>query len=208
MSFQTRSNNNLAVNHRDPNYFASSSLDSPAVMIWDRRATSRHTSSKTYTDVIDSEDMPWGCALKLDRVIDPTYESNIRNLRYSRDESGLLGVLSASGELQLIQTGKEHYEHNPEDDVEGSPELVQVKKSHEVAFPYFSEDFSYPADNRIVSFDWVPIGSSYHQPRMIIRRANNDIDILLKPSSNQNLVMDLLDFSSRANRTSQNLVAK
>lgn len=169
-------------------------------MIWDRRATSRQVSSKMYTDSIDSGDMPWGCALKLNRVIDPQYETNIRSLRYCRDQRGLLGVLSSAGELQLICTDKEYIEPATESNVEGSPELLEVRKSHDLSYPYFNENFGYSHDDRIVSFDWVPLGSSFYQPRVITRRSNHAVGVILKPSTSQNLALDLLDFSSKATR--------
>ncbi|OBT78412.1 hypothetical protein VF21_02154 [Pseudogymnoascus sp. 05NY08] len=208
ISFQTRCNNNLAIDHRDPNYFASSSLDSPAIMIWDRRATSRQVASKMYNDTVDSSDVPWGCALKLNRVIDPKYDTNIRSLRYCRDQRGLLAVLSSAGELQLICTEKEHIEPMSENDTEGSPELLEVKRSHDLQYPYFNEDFGYSHDDRIVSFDWVTLGSSYYQPRVITRRSNHKMGVILKPSMSRNLVLDLMDFSSRAKHTSRGAVPK
>lgn len=169
-------------------------------MIWDRRASSRSSSSRTYTDAADSNDMPWGCVLKLDRVIDPYMNTHIRSLRYCRDHSSLLGVLSSAGQLQFISTEKERLDANTEDVVEGSPELLQVQSSHDVAYPWFNKDFQYSTDDRIVSFDWVPIRSGYHQPRIIARRSNHQVEVILKPSGVQNLTMDLLDFSSKAKR--------
>lgn len=172
-------------------------------MVWDRRATSRQVASKTYNDTIDSGDVPWGCALKLNRVIDPQYETNIRSLRYCRDRRGILAVLSSAGELQLICTDKEYVDHTAENGVVASPELLEVRRSHDLEYPYFNENFGYSHDDRIVSFDWVPLGSPFYQPRVITRRSNHKVGIVLKPSLSQNLALDLLDFSSRAKRMLQ-----
>lgn len=172
-------------------------------MIWDRRASSRSTSSRTYTDAVDSNDMPWGCVLKLDRVIDPYMNTHIRSLRYCRDHSSLLGVLSTAGQLQFIETEKERLDANTEDVVEGSAELLQVVASHDVAYPWFSKDFQYSPDERIVSFDWVPIRSGYHQPRVVARKSHHKAEVILKPSGVKKFAMDLLDFSSKAKRKSR-----
>lgn len=208
ISFQTRCNNNLAIDHSDPNYFASSSLDAPGVMIWDRRATSRHTASKSYTESIDSGDMPWGCALKLNRVIDSQYETNIRSLRYCRDRRGHLAVLSSAGELQLVCTEKEYNESADDNDGNESPELLEVRRSHDLAYPYFDENFGYAHDDRIVSFDWVPLSSSFFQPRVLIRKSNHTVEILMRPSTSHNLTLDLLDFSSKAKHENRGEIPK
>ena len=201
ITYQTKCTNNLAINHRDPNYFASSSLDSPGVMIWDRRAASRSASSSpTYIDAVESNNMPWGWVLKLDTVIDDSLNTHIRSLRYCRDHSSLLGVLSSAGQLQFISTEKERLDATAEDVIGGSPELLQVERTHDVAYPWFNKDFESSADDRIVSFDWVPVRSGYHQPRVVARRSNHRVEVILKPSGVQRFTMDLLDFSSKAKR--------
>ncbi len=146
-----------------------------------------------YNDAIDMGDLPWGCVLKLNQVIDPLYDSAIRSLRYSRDHSGLLGALSSSGELNLIYTEKEPKLLNADDNVEASAELLQVESSCTLAYPRWSDDFKYSKDEQIVSFDWVPARSSFIEPRVITRKANHQLGVLLKPSTRQNLTMNLLD---------------
>jgi hypothetical protein len=167
-------------------------------MVWDRRATSRQVASKMYTDSVDSGDLPWGCVLKLNRVIDPNYDSHIRSLRFCRDQRGLLGVLSSSGELQLLSLKREYVEPSPENGIKGTPELLEVKKSHDIQYPYSHENFGYSHDDRIVSFDWMTLGSSLPRPRIITRRSNHQIGIKVLPSEAQNYHLELLDFSSRA----------
>lgn len=169
-------------------------------MIWDRRAASRSTCSRTYIDTIESNDMPWGCVLKLNRVIDPVENTHIRSIRYCRDHSSLLGVLSTAGQLQFISTEKERLDPDTDDIIEGSPELLQVEKTHDVVWPFFKTGFESAPEDRIVSFDWVPIRSGYHQPRVVARRANHKLEVILKPPAMKKLVLDLLDFSSKAKR--------
>jgi WD repeat-containing protein mio len=195
VAYRTRCNNNLAINHADTNYFASSALDQPAVMIWDRRASSRQFASKMYLDRVDAGEIPFGCALKISRAIDPRNSSYIRSIRYCRDQPGLLAVLSSSGELQAFSTQREYAGSLPENDVDGGPELLQVARSHPLQYPYFHENFPYSHNERIVSFDWINLRSSFFQPRIIARRSNQRQDIILKPATIQHFAFDLINFS-------------
>ncbi|TFB04760.1 SEH-associated protein 4 [Trichoderma ghanense] len=181
ITFPTKCNNNLAVDYADQNYFASSALDHPGVMIWDRRATSRPVASHTYTQAVDEDDLPWGGALRLDTVVDTDSDSSmaeekhslIRSLRYCRDHRGLLAVLSRTGQLKVLDTNKE----SPSSDAvphEG-PELLKVQRSHEMDVSYRE---SSRKNDRIVSFDWVTLGSTALRPRLLVLRANGGFDIL------------------------------
>ncbi|KAK6952885.1 hypothetical protein Daesc_005182 [Daldinia eschscholtzii] len=170
---------------RDPqgaNYFASSSLDKPGLVIWDRRATSRPSSSRFYLDAVDTDDLPWGAALNVDKAID-VKEANfqdrgslIRSLRFCRDRSGLIAVLSRTGQLKVLDTKKEFIpsEIHPKD----SPEVLEVRKSYDLDMSYAKER----KDERIVSFDWVTLDSPVLTPRVVVLRANGTFDILEKPS--------------------------
>ncbi|GKT53296.1 WD repeat domain-containing protein [Colletotrichum tofieldiae] len=184
-TFQTKCNNNLAIDYADQNYFASSALDQPGIMIWDRRATSRPVASPSYLGAVDEDDLPWGGALRLDRVVemddDPSLSESkhsiVRSLRYCRDRRGLLAVLSRSGQLKVLETNKEitHREMA----LEGSPELLEVHKSHDLDVQYGD---SGRKNDRIVSFDWVTLDSPVLQPRLLILRANGTFEILEQPS--------------------------
>jgi len=185
ISFQTKCNNNLTIDYADQNYFASSALDQPGIMVWDRRATVRAVSSPSYLDAVDVEDVPWGGALKLDHALDvesedalsDTKNSFVRSLRYCRDHRGLLAVLSRTGQLKVFDTKKEYSQ--PEMEAEGSPELLHVRKSDEMDTRF--SDVSRKND-RIVSFDWVTMRSPVLRPRLLVLRANGAFDILEKPS--------------------------
>ncbi|RDW83414.1 hypothetical protein BP5796_04905 [Coleophoma crateriformis] len=183
LTFQTRCNNNLAIDYADTNYFASSALDHPGLMIWDRRAVGRTLASPNYLESLDSNEVPWGGVLKLDRVIDIEKNAYIRGLRYCRDQRGLLGILSNTGQLQVMQTGKEYID--PESKsfrVSESPEILEVKRTFDIEYPYSNENFGHRYDERIVSFDWLTIGASALQARAIALRANGTIDIMETPS--------------------------
>ncbi|KAK6210413.1 WD repeat domain-containing protein [Colletotrichum tabaci] len=184
-TFQTKCNNNLAIDYADQNYFASSALDQPGIMIWDRRATSRPVASPSYLGAVDEDDLPWGGALKLDRVVemddDPSLSESrhsiVRSLRYCRDHRGLLAVLSRSGQLKVLDTNKEITHRDMT--LEGSPELLEVHKSYDMDVQYGD---SGRKNDRIVSFDWVTLDSAVLQPRLVILRANGTFEILEQPS--------------------------
>lgn len=185
VSFQTRCNNNLSIDYADQNYFASSALDQPGIMIWDRRATSRPVCSPSYLQAVDEDDLPWGGALRLDRAIEMGPQSSsgdnkhsfIRSLRFSRDQRGLLAVLSRTGQLNVMEITKETGSHSAE--TEHGPGLQRVHKSHDLDVQYSSASRK---NDRIVSFDWITLGSPVLRPRMLALRANGTFDILEKPS--------------------------
>ncbi|KAI1144502.1 hypothetical protein F5Y05DRAFT_29170 [Hypoxylon sp. FL0543] len=182
INYQTKCNNNLAIDYADQNYFASSSLDKPGLVIWDRRATSRPSSSRFYIDAVDTDDLPWGAALSIDKAIDvkdanlQDRGSLIRSLRFCRDRSGLIAILSRTGQLKVLDARKEFTpsEVHPKD----SPEILEVRKSFELDINYAKDR----KDDRIVSFDWLNLDSPALTPRAIVLRANGAFDILEKPS--------------------------
>ncbi|KAI5855588.1 hypothetical protein GGS23DRAFT_608123 [Durotheca rogersii] len=182
VNYQTKCNNNLAIDYADQNYFASSSLDKPGLVIWDRRATSRPSSSRFYLDAVDTDDLPWGAALNLERAIDvkdanfQDRGSLVRSLRFCRDRSGLLAVLSRTGQLKVLDTRREFTP--PEVHPKDSPEILEVRKSYELDIAYTKDR----KDDRIVSFDWVNLDSPALTPRVVVLRANGTFDILEKPS--------------------------
>jgi len=169
-------------------------------MVWDRRATSRPVSSTHYSQAVDEDDLPWGAALRLDQAIDldpePLLADNkhsfIRSLRYCRDHRGLLGVLSRTGQLKVLKTNRET-SLTPDTELESSPELLQVYKSHEMDVMY-----SYPGrkNDRIVSFDWVTLGSPVLRPKLLVLRANGQFDILEQPSCTSDYLYKLVPWQS------------
>lgn len=184
-SFQTRCNNNLAIDYADPNYFASSALDQAGIMIWDRRAGNRAMASPQYLDAVDVDGLPWGGALRLERAVSSESEqamsesksSVIRSLRYCRDHRGMLGVLSGTGQLKVYETVHEYCP--PELVADRSPELLEVRRTNEMDNQYSDPKRK---SERIVSFDFVTIGSPALRPRVLVLRANGSFDIVEKPS--------------------------
>ncbi|EQK99651.1 WD40 repeat-like-containing domain protein [Ophiocordyceps sinensis CO18] len=195
VTFQTKCNNNLAIDYADQNFFASSALDHPGVMIWDRRATSRPLASHTYTQAVDEDDLPWGGALRLNQVIETNSDlltadgkhSLIRSLRYCRDRRGLLAAPSPTGQLKVLETNREMQSSGAA--TQAGPELLEVQRSHEMDVSY--RDTSRRND-RIVSFDWMTLGSAVVRPRLLVLRANGNFDVLEQPSRTSDYVFNLV----------------
>lgn len=183
MQFTTRCNNNLAIDFADTNYFASSSLDQAGLVVWDRRVTNRSTASPMYLDAIDEDGVPWGAALSLNKVIEMEKGVHIKQLRYCRENRGMLGVLSSAGQLQVLKTKKEYIEPESIDDVEGSPELLEVKKSIDLEYACFDPNHQRKPEDRIVSFDWLNLNTPHLDPRIVGLRANGSFEILQTPAA-------------------------
>ncbi|KAJ8065237.1 hypothetical protein OCU04_005940 [Sclerotinia nivalis] len=193
ITFQTKCNNNLTIDYSDPNYFASSSLDQPGLMVWDRRVSTRATASPMYLDAFDNDGYVWGAALQLKKVISTDKQgSYIKSLRYCREQRGTLGVLSNAGQLQILKTNKEYYDPGSEDDVKGSPELLQVQRSFDLEYPYFDTDRGRKQEDRIVSFDWLTLGTTDLQPRVVALRASGSLEIMQTPPTSTDQMMDFM----------------
>ncbi|KAB8295787.1 hypothetical protein EYC80_008610 [Monilinia laxa] len=193
ITFQTKCNNNLTIDYSDPNYFASSSLDQPGLMVWDRRASTRATASPMYLDALDNDGYAWGAALQPKKVISTDKQgSYIKSLRYCREQRGILGVLSNAGQLQILKINKEYYDAGSEDDVKGSPELLQVKKSFDLEYPYFDPDRGRKQEDRIISFDWLTLGTTDLQPRVVALRASGSFEIMQTPPNTSGQMMDFM----------------
>jgi len=183
--FPTKCCNNLAIDYADQNYFASSALDQPGIMVWDRRATHRQDATSPYVDAVDRDGMPWGGALRLDRAVemeaDPVLMDNknsfIRSIRFCRDHPGMLAVLSRTGQLRILSTRHEYVDSDAR--VDGSPELLEVRRSYEMD-PLYAEGGH--KNDKIVSFDWITLRSPVVQPRLLVLRASGALAVLEKPS--------------------------
>ncbi|KAG9234249.1 hypothetical protein BJ875DRAFT_401398 [Amylocarpus encephaloides] len=192
ISFQTRCNNNIAIDFSDSNYFASSSLDHPGVVVWDRRVSTRATASPMYLESIDLDELPWGAALKLDRAIMMENNIHIKQLRYCRDQRGMLGVLSSAGQLQILKTNKEFVEPGSANEMKTSPEPLEVKKSIDLEYACFDPDHFKKPEDRIVSFDWLNLGTTDLDPRVVGLRANGSFEILQTPASSAGQLSQLI----------------
>jgi len=152
-------------------------------MVWDRRAMSRHNVNPSYTDALEQDGLPWGGALRLDRAVrmetdsGDSKNSTIRALRFCRDHAGMLAALSRTGQLRVLSTRHEHVDEDVR--VDGSPELLEVRRSYEMD-PRYAEPNR--KNDKIVSFDWITMSSPVLQPRVLVLRASGAFDVLQKPS--------------------------
>jgi hypothetical protein len=197
VTFNTRNNNNLAIDYADPNYFASSNLDNAMVTVWDKRAGSRQVASNfssLYQQNLDSGYLPFGCVLKALDTIDDTKGASIRSLRYCRDRRGLLGILSSAGQLEVLRTELERMEDDQI--VAGSPEMLYIQRSFTLAFPIHDELFPHSQSEMIASFDWMSLNSDTLQPRVITRRYDAELELKLLPTGAKGAMFDLLNISS------------
>jgi hypothetical protein len=152
-------------------------------VVWDRRAAGRASASQMYLESVDQDEVPWGAVLKLDRVIETQKNIYIKQLRYCRDQRGALGILSSAGQLQVFQTNKEYVEPQSVNDVRGTPELLEVKKSYDLEYPYFDPDHKSKLEDRIVSFDWLTLGTQELPARVVALRANGKFEITSMPAA-------------------------
>ena len=136
-----------------------------------------------YLESIDQEEVPWGAALKLDRVIKTEKGVHIKQLRYAREYRGHLGVLSSAGQLQILKTNREYVEPGSVNDIRGAPELLEVKKSIDLEYASFDPSHIKRPEERIVSFDWLNLGSSHLDPRLVGLRSNGTFEVLQLPAA-------------------------
>jgi hypothetical protein len=156
-----------------------------------------------YLESFDQEEVPWGAALKLDRAIDVEKSTYIKQLRYSREERGALGVLSSAGQLQVFQTKREFIDPGSSDDFHISPELLEAKSSFDLEYPFFDPEHKRKYEHRIVSFDWLNLGTSDLQTRVVALRASGDFEILQMPMESTNQLSQLVPWKPPHRRKSE-----
>jgi hypothetical protein len=161
-----------------------------------------------YLESVDQEEVPWGAALRLDRAIETEKNVYIRQLRYCRDQRGTLGVLSGAGQLQVFRTNKEYVEPASVNDLRGTPELLEVKKSYDLEYPYFDLDHKKRFEDRIVSFDWLTLGTSEIPGRVVALRANGSFEILQMPAATAGLLSNLIPWKPPHRRKLSNRLYK
>lgn len=147
-----------------------------------------------------------GGVLKLDRVIQTEKNVYIRQLRYCRDQRCTLGVLSGAGQLQVFRTNREFVDPESMHDVGGGPELLEVKRSYDLEYPYFDPDHKKRFEDRIVSFDWLTLGTSEIPGRVVALRGNGSFEILQMPTATAGLLSSLIPWKPPHRRKLPSLV--
>lgn len=136
-----------------------------------------------YKESVENEELPWGAGLKLDTVIESEKNVFIKQLRFSREQRGALGALSTGGQLSILQTRKEYIEPGSSNDIQGSPQLLEVASSYDLENPYLDQYSKRRGDQKIVSFDWLNTDSPIVPSRVVALRANGEFEILQMPAS-------------------------
>ena len=197
IQFPTRCVQNLAIDLRDENYFASavSGRDS-VVCVWDRRSSPRF-SATTLSSGHNSAEPP---ALELKNPISNNglNPSNIWSVRFSRTQRGCLGILSSSGQVKVYELTKDYthlmdLESHIRTDINQTSEQLYTTTSHDVQYPYYSRYHGCDASDRIVSFDFVTLGESFQRRLIVGLRGKDDVrvfELSQRPPP--------FDFSSRA----------
>lgn len=139
-----------------------------------------------------------GCVLNVRCALDHNKKATIRSLRYNPDQRGMLGVLSNSGELQVLRTVNEYTDHN--DNPHDGPELLREGKSEVIVTPTTDAAVHTPFSGQICSFDWVKLGTDKCQPRVVTRGLDASLHITVVPDETRNL-FGLLDVSSNKQST-------
>lgn len=154
-------------------------------------------SSNSYIDAVETDGLPWGAALRLDKAVDlnpsnvPNSGSLVRSIRFCRDHRGLLAVLSRTGQLRVLETKKEFI--SAENHYEGSPELLEARKSYDLDIGFTKENRKH---DQIVSFDWVTLDSPTLTPRALVLRASGAYEILEKPSYTSDHVYKMIPWQA------------
>ncbi len=159
-----------------------------------------------YLESFDQDEVPWGAALKLDRAIEVDKSVYIKQLRYSREERGALGVLSSAGQLQILKTKREYVEQDSLEEVHISPEILEVETSFDLEYAFFDPDHKRKYEHRIVSFDWLNLGTSDLQTRVVALRANGDFEILQVPAETYGQLSQLIPWKPPHHRKSSFIV--
>ena len=158
---------NLAINWLDENYIASCSSSTDAtICVWDRRVGSRYTAAAMGpANTLDAGQA--GPSLEFSNVLAP--KSSIWSLRFSRDKSGSLSVLSNTGHLKNYDIAKEYlseeYRSSMDETLgQGSfknyPEQIYTKYVRDVCSPYNHPSRGCKEPERVVSFDSLNMGTS------------------------------------------------
>lgn len=163
-------------------------MDNPGFVVWDRRATNRSVCSSSYLQAVDDDGLPFGGTLNIKTGI-RVGNSCIKQLRFSREQAGALGILSTTGELRVCQTRKEFLD--PGDQPQKSPLLLEIKQSYDLQYPYDDPLLPRRYEDRIVSFDWMNVGTSDLEARVIVLRANGQFEVLAMPTKTANHLWQL-----------------
>lgn len=175
LQFSTRCVNNIAVDSRDENYFASClPTNSPTVAIWDRRMVSRTNITHVgFGSHVGQADRHPEASVELRNVVGPP--GQIWGLRFSKTQRGRLGVLSSTGQLRMLNLGVDMASQLGLQNGGQSNSLEWDKQSPQDVFLDDANDFAHASlrqpqvedVERIISFDFTTAQSKKSQPKII-----------------------------------------
>ncbi|KAK5098631.1 hypothetical protein LTR70_002519 [Exophiala xenobiotica] len=185
LQFSTRCVNNIAVDSRDENYFASClPTNTPTVAIWDRRMVSRTSIAHVgFGSYVSQADQHPEVSVELRNVVDP--QGQIWGLRFSKTQRGHLGVLSSTGQLRMLNLCADMASQvGPQNDPQTSsfewdkqnPQDIFLDDAHDFAHAFF-EHPQVEDVKRIVSFDFTTAQSKNSQPKIITLTGDGNVEI-------------------------------
>lgn len=172
LQFATKCVNNIAIDNKDENFFASClPSNHPTVSIWDRRMISRnsnpHMGFGAYISQADQHPEP---SLELKHLVDP--KDSIWGLRFSKTKRGHLGVLSSTGQLSYIKfdVADEYFDVGVKPQ-EGNWEMQKPKAifldDARHVFKAWDERSAIQAEQRVISFDFTTDTNTATEARVI-----------------------------------------
>jgi WD repeat-containing protein mio len=184
VQFFTRCVNNMAIDSMDENYFASCyPTNGPIICIWDRRAGSRPPVTQTgFFSAPSGESTPLRASLELKNAAEAP--GVIWSLRFSNTRRGCLGMLSSTGHFKTYDIGKEYLQSGTTPDAEGSrrkeqpltdPEELYLNGIQDLQHAHYHKKEGRPEVERIVSFDFMNLGGTWNEPKVITLTGNGRI---------------------------------
>ena len=173
---------NIAIDHQDENYFASTGRDKETqVQVWDCRGGVATTFQSFGSDFTSS--------VQQNAVLDYTSlwgpQASIWSLRYCKSRRGLLGVLASDGDFQIFETKHEQvpreetleYQQSFESDTISKQTQLFTSRIQHIEHSYEHAKHSRHEKNRIVAFDFTNLGGIYGRPCAITLRGDHEVEI-------------------------------
>jgi hypothetical protein len=180
----TRNINNIAIDPRDENYFASAgSTDDPAVTVWDRRWMSPSPPSGSST----------GAVFDFRPAVNNSVKTTVWSLRYSGQRRGRLAICSSSGELTVIDMmeGKisnlRSSDYVPSNPYGGAGPWTSNRYVSDITTlerPWHDPLHGRDSKKRIIAYDWILDGEDdvLDGQAILALRPNREVDILRVPT--------------------------
>jgi len=208
LQFATRCVNNLAVDPRDENYFASCFPHSdPLICIWDRRAGNRSTSVPvSYLSAAQGDVVP-EVSLEIKRPID--IPGTIWSLRFATTRRGCLGVLSSTGHFKTYSISLDYISDDERGERERKsghgredyyyPEKVHVHQVRDVRRAHYHPTEKCDEAERIVSFDFTTVGHKLNEPNILALTGIGRVEIFGLPTPPEPAIFSSTGFLYQGN---------